>query len=153
MLPMDLSGTANGARVAQILSPSGGAFVPCDQSAAASSTDTDSNNYWASQKASPTALASKASEAKITVPGVLTTNMQDSKEFNNNCGHPSSDDTGRPSGFCLRSPQQPLPMECADYHTDVQLLRNGSFTRGESISWSGRINATYMKELVDKRRH
>ena len=38
MLSMDLSGTANGARVAQILSPSDGAFVPCDQSGAASST-------------------------------------------------------------------------------------------------------------------
>ena len=57
----------------ELHSPSGGAFVPCDQSAAASSTDTDSDNYWASQKAPPTALASKASEAKITVPGVLTT--------------------------------------------------------------------------------
>ena len=112
MLPMDLSGTANGARVAQILSPSGGAFVPCDQSAAASSTDTDSNNYWASQKASPTALASKASEAKITVPGVLTTKMQD-----------TIDDTGRPSGFCLRSPQQPLPMESASQ--GVLFLMNG----------------------------
>jgi len=123
MLPMDLSGTANGARVAQIISPSGGSFVPCDQSAAASSTDTDSNNYWASQKAQPTALASKDSEAKITVPAVLTTKMQDTKEFNRNCGHLSSDDTGRPSGFCLRSPQQPLPMESAP--GGVPVLMNG----------------------------
>ena len=112
MLSMDLSDTANGARVAQILSPSGGAPAPCDQSAAASSTDTDIDNYWASQKAPPTALASKASEAKITVSKVPTTKMQD-----------TIDDTGRPSGFCLRSPQQPLPMESAP--EGVLGLKNG----------------------------
>ena len=112
MSSMALTGTTNGDRVAQIFSPSGGAPVLCDQSAAASSTDTDSDNHWASQKAPPTALASKASEAKITVPEVLTTKMQD-----------TIDDTGRPSGFCLRSPQQPLPMESAP--EGVLVLMNG----------------------------